>query len=446
MMTRDFSWQCPRGVACVGLVLLALYGGLRVLWPAVGDPAGTAMALLGLIAVLVWGKGLRGSAVLWLLLAVIVVQALSWVLGYFHHPDWVASNPEVDRLAKLFIFIGVAWWLGGSNRWTLALWAAGVIGYVIAVFVHGGVQEWLSVIGGRRVDFGIRNAQHSAMLFGVGLLGLIVFSGRVFAYQGKGRLVFCLGWVVLTTVCIAGVLAGQTRSVWVALFIAAFMVVAIRLVWLAKMHGARHVLRFVVITFFILSVVGAGAVVIFKGSLEDRLNHESVVIEKLLNGDVQGLPYTSIGIRIHTWVAASEWIAERPLVGWGGEGRGLVIDHTDWLPDFIKKRFGHLHNFFLEVWVAYGLLGVGVIAALAFWIGRGTWLAWRAGVMPNDMALFGASFFVYWMIVNQFESYNSFWTGVYVHNLIVGGLVTHIWRWQLESGQRVLAWPTRRST
>lgn len=447
MMTRDFAWQCPRGVASAGLLLLALYGALRILWPAMGEPAGTVMALLGLIAVLTWGKGLKGSAALWLLLAAIGVQILSWVLGYFHHPDWVSSNPEVDRLAKLFIFIGIAWWLGGSTRWTLALWGAGVLGYVIAAFAHGGgVQEWLAGLNGQRVGFGIRNKQHGSMLFGVCLLGLIVFSRRVFMHSGQGRLSLMFGWVVLALISLTGVLIGQTRAVWLALCVAAFVGIAIWLMWLAKSHGARHMLRSVFIVSCVLVVVGMGAMYAFKDTLSQRIARESPVIEKVLEGDLQNVPYSSVGIRIHTWVAAGEWIAERPLVGWGGEGRGLVIDHTPWLPESVKENFGHLHNFFLEVWVAYGLLGLGVIATLAFWIGRGTWLAWRAGVIPNDMALFGAAFFVYWMIVNQFESYNSFWTGVYVHNLIVGGLVTHIWRWQLESGQRVLAWPTRRST
>lgn len=445
MMAQDLSWKCPRSVAYGGLLLLALYAALRVLWPAVSEPAGTAMALFGLIALLVWGKGLKGSAALWLLLAVIGVQILSWVLGYFHHPEWVSSNPEVDRLAKLFIFIGVAWWLGGSTRLTLALWLAAVVGYVIASFVSGGLEEWRKGLEGMRTGFGIRNNQHGSMLFGVCLVGLVVFARRIFMHSGRGRLPLMFVWAVLILVSLTGVLIGQTRAVWLALCIAAVFGVAVRLIWLAKFHGARHMLRSMVVVFCVLFIVCLGALYTFKDTLSKRVGYESDVVEKLIDGEVQKLPYnSSLGIRIHTWVAAGEWIAERPLVGWGGEGRGLVIDHTDWLPDNIKKRFGHLHNFFLEVWVAYGLLGIGVIAALAFWIGRGTWLSWRAGVMPGDIALFGASFFVYWVIVNQFESYNSFWTGVYVHNLVVGGLVTHIWRWQLDTGRRIFSWPRRR--
>lgn len=148
---------------------------------------------------------------------------------------------------------------------------------------------------------------------------------------------------------------------------------------------------------------------------------------------LEDVPYTSIGIRINTWQAGVDWGLERPWVGWGSEARSLVIQETAWLPPFVKQHFGHLHNFLLEVWVAYGLLGVAVILALSGWVGWATFASWRGGVLPGDMALFGLAFFVYWAVVNQFESYNSFWTGVFVHNVIVGGLVTHYWRWLKES-------------
>ncbi|MCI0510275.1 O-antigen ligase [Chromohalobacter marismortui] len=450
-MLRSRLWE-PSGIGrspgvlvIVGVATLLVYGLLRVLWPAVGSPAGTAMALLGLIAVLTWGREIRGSGPLWLLLLSVAVQVLSWVLGYFHHPEWVSSNPEVDRLAKLFIFIAVAWWLGGSTRNTMLVWGLAVLGYLVASFVAGGLDEWREGLEGVRTGFGIRNKQHGSMLFGVALLGLVIFARRIMTHDARCIPWRCVAWVLALGICVVGIAIGQTRAVWLALAVSLPVAVLIVLLWARSRGMGQRMLR------PILGGVGVGLVLVvlggvfFGGTLSERLETESGVVVEVLQGDLQNVPYSSVGIRIHTWVAAGEWIAERPLVGWGGEGRSLVIDHTAWLPDNIKERFGHLHNFFLEVWVAYGVLGLGVIAALALWIGRGTWLAWRAGVMPNDMALFGAAFFVYWMIVNQFESYNSFWTGVYMHNLIVGGLVTHIWRWQLESGRRVFAWPTRRS-
>lgn len=416
---------------------LLVYALFRVLWPTIGEPAETLMALLGLAAVLAWGRTLRCSVALWLLLAAIAVQVLSWTLGYFHHPDWVADNPQVDRLAKLFIFIAVAWWLGGSTRNTLLLWGLALVGYLLASFLQGGgIEEWRRGLEGERVGFGIRNLQHGSMLFGVMLLGVVVFSRRIMA-PGSWRACRIGAWSLAASLCVIGVLIGQTRAVWLGL---ALSLPAVPVIWWGAQRcrrdtrpGSRGPLIAAAAALAIAVVAGLA----FKAPLMERLGTESDVVAQLLDGNLEEVPYTSIGIRIHTWRAAMDWIMERPLVGWGGEGRGLVIDHTSWLPDFVKTHFGHLHNFFLEIWVAYGALGLAIFAALAFWIGRGTWLAWREGIMPGDIALFGAAFFVYWSAVNQFESYNSFWTGVYVHNIVVGGLVTHIWRWLRESGRCV---------
>lgn len=434
------SWRSPAALWWLGVGAVWLYAGFRILWPELGKPGETTAALLGLLAVLAFGRELRKSAALWLLLAAVVVQLLTWLLGYFHHPDWIPPNPQLDRLGKLFIFIGVAWWLGGSTRNTLVLWGLALVGYVIASFTLGqGLQEWLKGLQGERVGFGIRNKQHGAMLFGVALLGVVVFARRFIL--ARGRVIgwrFSI-WLAVLGICTMGVLIGQTRAVWLALLVALPMA---GLLWLISSVSARSgqgqgrrysrlVLGGLAIGFAMVAVIA----LVFQDKLATRITAESTVITQLLHGNVHDVPYTSIGIRVHSWVAASEWIVERPWVGWGDDGRSLVMDHTPWLPEHVKRDFGHLHNYLLEVWVAYGLLGLGVIAALAFWVGRGTWLAWRGGVLPGDMALFGAVFFAYWVIVNQFESYNSFWTGVYVHNLILGGLVTHYWRWQTMKQQ-----------
>ncbi|MBY5930377.1 O-antigen ligase family protein [Halomonas sp. DP8Y7-3] len=395
------------------------------------------MALSGLLAVLVFGQGIRRSFVLWILLAAVAAQILSWSLGVFSHPDWMADNPRIDRLAKLFIFIAVAWWLGGSTRNVLSLWLLAILGLLLASVIQGdGIDEWLKGFSGERVGFGIRNGQHGAMLFGVVLLGMAVFTPR-WLRPGPWRAFRCLAWSVLFVLSVIAVLIGQTRAIWLALLVVLPLVCGVFL-YVSNVAKYRVITyRSVFLSLLGLSVVLLGAGLFLKEPLLERATKESSVIGMLLQGKIDEVPYTSIGIRIHSWQAAFEWIEQRPFVGWGGEARGLVMDHTPWLPDHVKEKYGHLHNYFLEVWVAYGLVGLLVVGALAFWIGLATWRSWRAGVLPGDMALFGFGFFVYWIIVNQFESYNSFWTGVYVHNLVVGGLVTHYWRLQAGHNSQV---------
>ncbi|MFG6179432.1 O-antigen ligase family protein [Halomonas sp. THAF12] len=422
------------------MIALILYAFFGILYSDLGSPSGTVTAVLGLVAVLVYGTGLRSSAPLWLLLAAVLVQLLSWQLGVLHHPQFMEDTPKLDRLAKLFIFVAIAWWLGGSSRNTLMVWSLALMGYLIAAFTHGGgIQEWLSGLQGQRVGFGIRNLQHGSMLFGVAFLGLVVFARRLWK-PGCPRLVWPgrAVWSLAILLCGTGIVIGQTRAVWLALIISLPVAAAIWLAVSARSGELARMVRPLLMTSGAMLVVVALGLYVFHDLLVERVLNESGVIARLLDGDLANIPYTSIGIRINSWIAAFQWILERPIVGWGGDARTIIIDHTPWLPAFVKEQFGHLHNFLIEIWAAYGVLGVAVIGLLAYWIGRGTWLAWRYGAMPGDIALFGAAFFVYWVVVNQFESYNSFGTGVYVHNLVVGGLVTHIWAWQAQARNGVI--------
>jgi len=435
--------SCPAALVYTGFFLAVVYCAFRVLFPDIGQRFGTIMALVALVMILLTSNDVRSSAPLWLLLCAVGAQLVSWTVGYFYNPEWVGRNPELDRLGKWFLFIGVAWWLGGITSRTLLVWSLALVGFLLACFISDGAgADWLRGLDGQRVDFNIRNAQHTAMFFGVAVLGLLCFAPRII---GDGRWVWgrVLLWAIPTGLCLVGVVISQTRAVWLALSFV-FVFLLLLYVMLTALGYKREVgkkNRHMLVLGAVVFLAFAGWM--FKDTLNSRLEAEVPVIESVLAGDWDEVPYSSVGTRIHTWRAAFEWMSERPIVGWGGEARGLVIDETEWLPENIKKEYGHLHNTFLDFAVSYGLLGLCVIGALILWVGIGTWRSWRAGVMPTDVMVFGYVFFVFYVIVNQFESYGFFWTGSYIQNLILGGVVTHIWRWQVESGQRVFG---RRAT
>lgn len=431
------AWQAPAALWWAGLAAVFLYAALRLVLPEAGETAGTLMALMGLIAALTWGRGIRSSAPFWLLLGAIAVQLISWVAGYFHHPDWMTDTPQLDRLAKWFLFIGVAWWLGGSTRLTFWVWSLGVAGFLAALWLaDGGLATWMRGLAGGRVDFGIRNAQHTAMFFGAALLGLICFAHRCLA-GGKLEWLRRASWLLAIAMCLIGIGITQTRAVWLAMLLTLLIVAAALALYLFAGRSKALFKKTVGIgvAAMFLAVVAAGWA--FKGPVEKRLEHENAIIVQAMEGDWKEIPYSSIGNRLLSWRASFDWIAERPLVGWGEEGRGLVIDHTEWLPPQTQNNYGHLHNTLLELLVSYGVLGLLVMAALVAWVGLGTWKAWRGGFIQSDMALLGVAYFVFYGIVNQFESYSFFWTGTYLQALVLGGLVTHIWRWQVETGQSV---------
>lgn len=422
------GWYCPKGLWWIGFGLLLGYAALGISAHTLKDDFEPYMAFLGLASLLVYGGWRRRSVSLWLLLAVCLVQLLSWWLALGDHPQWARDNPDTERLARLFIFIAIAWWLRGSQRNVFLIWGLALLAFLMTtVILPAGRESWVVGWTGERVGFGIQNDQHASMLFGVCLLGLLAFARR-FCRHGRLHGVRRIGWGALMLMVLSGILLGQTRAVWLALLCALIVTGLAVACYFKHRYRVRLFNRFSLSVGAALLLVVAAASILFGQVIADRVFAEDQIIMQLLSGHLDSLPYSSIGIRIHSWVAATQWIAERPWVGWGSNGRELVITHTPWLPEQVKDHFGHLHNFFLETWVNYGLLGLTTMLVLTVWVGRITWLAWKRGDMPNDVALFAIAFFCYWVIVNQFESYLSFWTGIYVHNLIVGGLVTLYWR------------------
>jgi O-antigen ligase len=132
---------------------------------------------------------------------------------------------------------------------------------------------------------------------------------------------------------------------------------------------------------------------------------------------------------------------EKPITGWGGNAGGLVIQHTEWLQAYIGDLpLGHLHNSYVELLVRYGLLGFSIYLILAVWTAKGAHRAWKNRTMPGDFLIFFIVFFVFWAIVNMFESYMFYWTGVYVFNLVMAALLSFIWNDQkrLEKDEKTL--------
>ncbi|WP_348815928.1 O-antigen ligase family protein [Halomonas sp. H10-59] len=428
MLDFPRSWYCPKKLYNIGVFLLFLYAFFGILWHEVGGKAGTLMAVIGLVALIKYAKEIRGSYVLLLFLSAIVLQSASWLSGYIHHPEWVSEMPQIDRLGKLFIFISVAWWLGGSTKYTLTVWLVSFLGFLTASVWHPGIEEWIRGINGERVGFGIRNNQHGSMLFGTCLIGWVVFSTRICNFGEKGCVLRFSIWLIVFVICATAVIIGQTRAVWLALVLSALSSIVVFFVYCISYKNVSIWRSFIWLSFALIFVFIVAF--IFRDLFISRLSDESWIVKQVMDGNVSSIPATSIGTRLHSWIAALEWFKDRPLLGWGGQARGLVIDHSPNLPDFIKENYGHLHNFTIEVVVAYGVLGFLLMMLLALWMVYAVWCSWKAGIMPNDMALFLVTFFVYWAVVNQFESYNSFSTGVYVHNVILGGVVTHYWKYK----------------
>jgi O-antigen ligase len=131
-----------------------------------------------------------------------------------------------------------------------------------------------------------------------------------------------------------------------------------------------------------------------------------------------------MGIRVNSWLDAIEWIKRHPIIGLDSEAISEVIQQSERFDDSLKKEFGHLHNFFIETLVAYGLVGLLLIIALYYFIIKST----QTSSISEDERkyyLFASICFVtYWLVINNFETFNSRVIGVFTHNIIFASFYT----------------------
>lgn len=425
----------PAALTVVGLGCLSVYAFAKIALPTLSGVIEPILLLASIAGFFAYGGQLRRSGPVWLLALAIVIPVLTWSYAYWTIPEWADSSPRADHLARHFIFIFVAWWLGGSVRNTLLLWSLGAAGLLISPWAVGdGWNELLAGWQGQRIDLGIRNAQHTALLFGAVLLGLIVFWKRI--VYGRpyrtARVAFALALLLLSLLV---VVASHTRAVVLAYLIVlpslGLILLSIRLVSARRNRTAIATSRPRTSIAALMGAFAVGLALVASYYVANhtfqRVGSESDVIAHVARGEFDSVRRSSIGIRIHSWRAATEWIAERPILGWGANGSALVNDHTEWLQPYTRGEFGHLHNSYLELLVRYGFLGLSVYLALAIWLLTNLVRAWRAGIVEDDFFAFYLSFLLYWAIVNIFESFLFYSTGVYLLSLVLGGLVSRLW-------------------
>lgn len=122
---------------------------------------------------------------------------------------------------------------------------------------------------------------------------------------------------------------------------------------------------------------------------------------------------------------------EAPLTGYGGATKYKLIEKSD-MSDLIKNNFGHFHNGYLEMAVAYGLPGLLLLPLLLTVLASRTFRAWRYDKLPTDFMLFGLLSLIFFAVVNLFESYPMYRTGYFFMGILGGSLYTLTRPWAFK--------------
>lgn len=123
-----------------------------------------------------------------------------------------------------------------------------------------------------------------------------------------------------------------------------------------------------------------------------------------LERDSTELPAGSVDSRLHLYQMGMESIGQSPGLGFGLTGRDRLVAQAE---AQLGHPFYHLHNEFIDAWVAYGVLGL--VSSLCFPIGLMA-AGWRARKISRGLAVmltgFGLSHFICGLSnVNSFHNY-----------------------------------------
>ncbi|PMN93741.1 O-antigen ligase family protein [Enterovibrio norvegicus] len=351
------------------------------------------------------------KGMVYLFVASILIQIISWLNSLIVIPDIAKSYPDIKTLSSLFLFVFIAFWIGNDRKRRLILFSSLILSFVLSVFYHDYQFNSISyAISGQRVNFGFHNAQYTTMLAAVGIM-ISVF----LLLNNKGRY-FRLTSVLLLLSMVFGffvLFVSQSRQIWIGFFLVLLLAPAL----IKRVLGYRVIFSFYLMLITVLSIVVSSD--LFQERIEySKERGDQKVVELIIGGEWDDIPMSSFGIRFNSWLEAGDWISDNPLFGASKVAVRQVLKTSDLFQSNKKIRgFGHLHNYYMEVLVAFGVVGISFIFLFYYMI--------ASNVIRNSdnmTSAFFIIFIIFWLFINAFESYNTKFYGLYIHNIILGGL------------------------
>ncbi|MFV8819561.1 O-antigen ligase family protein [Haliea sp. E17] len=423
---RDEATRLPTWFFRSGQLLLLAYTLTRLFTDKPADYAGQLMVLMAAVAIAWFRHPLRYTFVTRLFFLAVLTQLVSWVMCLWLSPEIAESSPKVERLAAWFFLIPVAMFAPASPRGVFGLWGCGLAVLLLAPWLCGeGWQEIRNGLRGSRIEFGLVNSQHTGMLFGVAVLGLAAFLPRYWRFSASaGRRWTRPLYLLALLVTALFVIIAQTRAIWVALLLALLLTSLLFACVIGTQRRRSYLARLLALGWRTRLGLAAALLVLLvlgSGIVAQRVGDLSALQPDVQLQNADSTETESIRVRLYTWREAVDWIVQRPLFGWGGNGRGEVVRATPGLSKAEHERFRHLHNSYLGTLVNFGLAGLAIFVALLAYVTRCVREARRSGALDGDFFWFWLAFGCYWLVVNMFESYMYYQTGIYVFSLVAGG-------------------------
>ncbi|MUK26541.1 O-antigen ligase family protein [Aliivibrio fischeri] len=414
------------------LLSVFMYTFCVVPFPAISDIFRTVF-IIGSLGIFYFHKDkIYKEPMVILLFLIILIQILSWLNSLIYIPEFSNSAPKIDRLGKLFIFIFMAYWLKGEINNVYILWGCYIIGFLLGCIINSDfINDFISGLQGKRVDFNIKNAQYTSMFSGLSFifcffhLILLSFTKKLTS-NIKIRITISTTLFILSVLFFIIIIISQSRMVWLAILITITLIPLLFSICSEKIKLKYILYGYVIIFIFMFFIIKEISPIIEKRSGEGDMQS----IYKIINFDTDNIPMSSVGIRLNSWMESIPWFNAHPILGLDSNTPGLIISQSELFSKRINENFGiikglrHLHNFHIEMLVSYGIIGLLLIYALYINLPRSLFLIKDKLPDANLWIFLSLCCITYWLTINAFESFNSRNYGVYSHNVFFAGLYT----------------------
>ncbi|AJQ95290.1 O-antigen ligase family protein [Gynuella sunshinyii] len=364
----------------------------------------SVMVIAFLIAIYQQRKHIKPGMTFLLIAISIIMPIVFFGINYIRDPITAVKYMDLDKLVKLFMFVPVAWWLGGKLDNWLILVAIFFLGLLIAIITNPALPDAMYILStGGVPQFGLRNHQHEAAYFGYSFLAFVCFLSRIYSAKSIALLSF---WTACILLSLLGVIITQSRGVWLG------TIVALTVFWILKLYTNKSTSYKKALLTFIVVIVTSTPLLLSSNLVKERIMKGYSQLSEIILRKEEKISYTSVGTRINTWIDASEWIKKRPLIGWGLWARKDIITQSEKATEWAKKHYGHLHNSYLEIIIAYGFIGLIFLVFSYAWLAKQIISTTTVWVSTLCLLSFTAT-------INIFESYLLMWNGVYTISIIL---------------------------
>jgi O-antigen ligase len=362
----------------------------------------------------------------------LALLCLLWI-GYLLFSAAVSPVPmgvlldEIRNMSRLFMFLIIAWWVGGMRQGALQLYSLALAGLLLAIAFN---LDWQTVTqifnASKRLDFGIVNPLHFGLMCSIGLLGILIFYREILGLDQTGfgtwrayaRLAL---WLCLLLVLIQGIVSSQGRGIWVALAITLVLCAPLFILLLMRERLRYGPVKVIVGTAMIL-VIGAGLVMSQWEVIESRFEDEQGAIAAMFNEREDDVPLTSLGVRVHLWEWGVEKWRERPWLGWGARSTHYLLEHSDLSPRLKTVTGVHVHNTYLELLITTGIIGVMILVAAAYCLVRGIVSLRSQRSLIGKIGLFSFAGLLCFALASMTNVYINSRTGMYLMGLLGGAI------------------------